>query len=223
MTIASASWRIFTRSRVTSPRIRMASPGPGKGCRQTLFSSIPMAIPNSRTSSLNNSLIGSISFRCIEAGRPPTLWWVLMVADGPLYEIDSMTSGYRVPCNRYSHFTPNSSSILADSSWKMSIKVVPMIFRFFSGSVTPASLSRKRSDASTTRRFTWHSSRMRFKQFFASSFLRHPLSTIKAWNRSPMAWVIRTAATVESTPPLTAPITWLSPTCLRTSSINSLA
>jgi hypothetical protein len=31
------------------------------------------------------------------AGRPPTLWCDLMVADGPLYEIDSITSGYSVP------------------------------------------------------------------------------------------------------------------------------
>ena len=33
----SAFWRISTRSRVTSPRMRTASPGPGKGWRQTIL------------------------------------------------------------------------------------------------------------------------------------------------------------------------------------------
>ena len=35
MTMASASWRVCTRSGLTTPRIRTARPGPGKGCRHT--------------------------------------------------------------------------------------------------------------------------------------------------------------------------------------------
>lgn len=40
---------------------------------------------------------GWLTLSFILSGRPPTLWWDLMVADGPLYEIDSITSGYSVP------------------------------------------------------------------------------------------------------------------------------
>jgi len=36
----------------------------------------------------------------------------------------------------------------------------------------------------------------------------HPLSISTAWKRDPMALDTNAAATVESTPPLTAPITW---------------
>jgi hypothetical protein len=64
-------------------------------------------MPSSLTSSLKSSLRGSISDRCMEAGSPPTLWCVLMVAEGPcetdhqrgageggtLYDTDSITSG----------------------------------------------------------------------------------------------------------------------------------
>ena len=34
-----------------------------------------------------------MSLNFMSGGRPPTLWWVLMVADGPLKDTDSMTSG----------------------------------------------------------------------------------------------------------------------------------
>ena len=49
--------------------------------------------PSSRTSSLKSSRSGSTSSRRMRSGRPPTLWWLLMVADGPLNDTDSMTSG----------------------------------------------------------------------------------------------------------------------------------
>lgn len=48
----------------------------------------------------------------------------------------------------------------------------------------------------------------------ASFFRRTPLLTKMAWNLSPIASFIRTAATVESTPPETAPMTVPSPTTL---------
>ena len=80
-------------SAVTSPRMRMASPGPGKGWRQTSRSGRPSSRPTSRTSSLNSSRRGSSSFKGMTVGSPPTLWWVLMVAEGPLKETLSMTSG----------------------------------------------------------------------------------------------------------------------------------
>src|SRR6266567_2951607 len=90
-----------SRSSVTGPRTRIARPGPGKGCRPTISSGRPSSRPTCRTSSLNNSRSGSMSFHGRLGGRPPTLWWVLMVADGPpLADVDSMTSGYSVPCTR---------------------------------------------------------------------------------------------------------------------------
>ena len=54
-----------------------------------------------------------------------------MVAEGPLTEIDSITSGYIVPWA--SHFTP---SISLETSLKTSIKTFPIIFLFCSGSST---------------------------------------------------------------------------------------
>ena len=48
-----------------------------------------------------------------------------MVAEGPLTEIDSITSGYIVPWA--SHFTP---SISFETSLKTSIKTFPIIFFF---------------------------------------------------------------------------------------------
>ena len=62
-----------------------------------------------------------------------------MVADGPLMDTDSMTSGYSVPWARKS-----APWISRAASSKTAMNSRPMIFRFFSGSVTPASRSRKR-------------------------------------------------------------------------------
>ena len=53
----------------------------------------PSSRPSARTSSLNSSRSGSTSLSFISSGSPPTLWWLLMVADGPLNETDSITSG----------------------------------------------------------------------------------------------------------------------------------
>jgi hypothetical protein len=58
------------------------------------------------TSSLKSSLNGSMSLNCRSLGSPPTLWWLLMVwlcfwplpGGGQL----SITSGYRVPCKKWS-------------------------------------------------------------------------------------------------------------------------
>ena len=93
---------------------------------------------------MKSSRTGSISSKPSRSGSPPTLWCVLMTADGPWIEIDSMTSGYSVPCARY-----RASGIRWDSVSKTSMKVRPMMRRFSSGSVTPESAAKKRSAAST--------------------------------------------------------------------------
>lgn len=101
-----------------------------------------------------------------------------------------------------------------------------MILRFCSGSSTPSSRDRKRDEASTTVRFTPRSLFSISLTWAASLRRRTPLSTMMAWNLydermktretketipgtylSPMASCINFAATVLSTPPLTAPMT----------------
>src|SRR3990170_6563513 len=92
-TIASASLSISHLAGVTAPIILMARPGPGKGWRLMSSSESPSSRPRRRTSSLKSSLNGSTSFRCIFLSSPPTLWWLFIVADGPLKEVLSITSG----------------------------------------------------------------------------------------------------------------------------------
>src|SRR5207249_2602231 len=86
----------------------------------------------------------------IFSGRPPTLWWDLIVAEGPRTETDSITSGYKVPCTRKS-----TCPMRWASSSKTSIKIAPILFRFCSGSTTLFRLSRKRLLASTPRIFSF--------------------------------------------------------------------
>ena len=54
--------------------IRIASPGPGNGCRHTIRSGRPSSSPTRRTSSLKSSRSGSTSSMRMSAGSPPTLW-----------------------------------------------------------------------------------------------------------------------------------------------------
>ncbi len=72
--------------------IRIASPGPGNGWRQTIRSGIPSSSPTRRTSSLNRSRSGSTSRIFMSSGSPPTLWWDLIVAATPSVPPDSITS-----------------------------------------------------------------------------------------------------------------------------------
>ena len=81
-----------------------------------------------------------------------------------------------------------------------------MIFRFCSGSVTPARRSRNSADASTNT--SGSCSRSNRLRICAASFSRStPLSTKMHVSRSPIARCRISAATVESTPPLSAQTT----------------
>ena len=53
----------------------------------------PRPTQGARTSSLKSSRSGSMSLRRMVASSPPTLWCDLIVAEGPLNEMLSMTSG----------------------------------------------------------------------------------------------------------------------------------
>ena len=71
----------------------MPRPGPGKGCLKTKDFGIPSSKPTFLTSSLNRKRSGSmISLKFTWSGRPPTLWWDLMVTDSPPCPL-STTSG----------------------------------------------------------------------------------------------------------------------------------
>ena len=94
-----------------------------------------------RTSSLNSCRSGSTSLNRIRSGRPPTLWWLLITCDGPMTDTLSITSGYSVPWPRKS----NEPSFCASAS-NTSMNAAPMILRFCSGSVMPASRSRNSVD-----------------------------------------------------------------------------
>ena len=94
LTRRSASWRSRTFSAVTSPSILTPRPGPGNGWRSRNSASIPITRPTARTSSLKRSRSGSTSSNLRSGGSPPTLWWLLIVCEGPFSaEDDSMTSG----------------------------------------------------------------------------------------------------------------------------------
>lgn len=83
----------------------------------------PNSIPNLRTSSLNNVLIGSINSNSMSSGNPPTLWCDLIVC--AVLVPDSMTSVYSVPCARKS--TPFSFDASSSNTYTNSL---PMILRF---------------------------------------------------------------------------------------------
>ena len=180
-TIASARCSKSSFGREIGPSSRTASPGPGKGCRHTNSSSSPSVVPTARTSSLNNSRNGSTKANFMRSGSPPTLWWLLMTADGPRTDTLSITSGYNVPCAR----NATSPSARACSS-NTSMNAAPMIFRFCSGSDTPSRRVRNRSTASANTRFNprrWNRSRT-----CAASLSRNsPLSTKMQVSRGPIA------------------------------------
>ncbi len=105
----------------------MASPGPGKGCRSATDK--PSSRPTFRTSSLYRSRSGSTRQSFMISGRPPTLWCDLITARSS--SPDSIQSGAMVPWTRQ---VMSSFSAVSSNIW---MNLLPMIFRFFSGSVMP--------------------------------------------------------------------------------------
>jgi hypothetical protein len=91
----------------------------------------------------------------------------------------------------------------------------PMIFRFSSGSATPASSDRKRARASTTTRWTPVAATKSFSTCSASPSRSSPWSTNTQVSWSPTAFCTSAAATDESTPPDSAQSTRAEPTCSR--------
>ena len=146
----------------------------------------------------------------MRSGSPPTLWWLLIVADGPLKETDSMTSGYSVPCAR--NATPGM--VLASAS-NTSMNTRPMVLRFTSGSSTPFRASKNCLRASTTRSRSPNLARKTSATRSASPALSTPLSTKTQVSLSPTARSMMAAATAESTPPERPQMTFSLPSWAR--------
>jgi hypothetical protein len=91
-TTASARRSRSTRSGVTSPTIRTASPAGERLATDQLVRETELAsdAPHLVLEQLAQRL-DQLELHAL--GRPPTLWCVLIVADGPRTDTDSMTSG----------------------------------------------------------------------------------------------------------------------------------
>ena len=110
-------------------------------------------------------------------------------------------------------------SISAASKTRMNSR--PMILRFSSGSLTPASASRKRFWASTTCSETPVAATKSRSTCSASPLRSRPWSTNTQVSRSPIARCTRAAATAESTPPESPQMARRSPIWVRIASICS--
>ena len=98
---------------------------------------------------------------------------------------------------------------------------LPIIFRFFSGSVTPLSSDKNLSFASLKTKLALKFFLNMFTTICDSFFLNKPWSTKKHVNWLPIALSIIAAVTELSTPPLNAHKTWSSPTFALISAILS--
>ncbi len=79
---------------MTSPRMRTANPGPKEWLAGEDLPEHTQIAADAAASSLKRSQHASQSnFNFMRSGKPPTLWWLLMVWLGPFTLEDSMTSG----------------------------------------------------------------------------------------------------------------------------------
>ncbi len=103
----------------------------------------PARRPAARTSSLNRSRSGSTSSKSMSSGRPPTLWWLLILAAWLVARLDD------VGVERALHQEAGVGRDRLPTSSKTRMNSSPMVLRFSSGSMTPSSRSKKRSAART--------------------------------------------------------------------------
>ena len=141
---------------VTSPRIRTARPGPGKGWRSRISAGMPRSRPMRRTSSLKRSRSGSISFSFI-VGRQAAD--VVVALDGLRRALDRGRLDH-IGIERALHQPGDRRILAADvpgcaraSSSKTAMNSLPMILRFgLRVGDARQPLDRKRSLASTATR-----------------------------------------------------------------------
>ena len=92
---------------------RIASPGPGKGCRHTICSDRPSSIPNARTSSLWYSWRGSIM-------RPLIYWWI-QDKHNKQWQIERRRKDTERGQADSPYFMPNARTSSLGYSWRGSI------------------------------------------------------------------------------------------------------
>ena len=127
--------------------IRTARPGPGNGCRQTISAGRPSSRPTWRTSSLNSARSGSTSSNAEVRGQPADVVVRLDAgragAAAGLHHV-GVERALDQEADRVSPWLPAARPAIsraACSNARMNSR--PMILRFCSGSVTPASAATK--------------------------------------------------------------------------------
>jgi hypothetical protein len=153
-----------------------------------------------RTSSLNSARSGSTSANCRSSGRPPTLWWLLMLeVPGAAARLDD------VGVERALHEELDRLARLPDDRARLGLEDADELpadrLALGLGSVTPASASRKRFEASATRSCTPVEATKSCSTCSASPLRSRPWSTKTQVSWSPTARCTSAAATAESTPP----------------------
>ena len=144
--IASASRRMSSRSRVTSPMIRMPRPGPGNGWRQTISGGRPSCSPTSAHLVLEQGAQRLDQLELEVVGQPADVVVGLDVGGaGAAAGLDDVgveraLHEERDRRRRVGGERRRTTSTSAASKTRMNSR--PMILRFSSGSLTPASASR---------------------------------------------------------------------------------
>ena len=159
----------------------------------------------------------SLSF--MSAGRPPTLWWLLMVCDGPLDAGGLDDVGVERALDEPGDLAGVVRLGLEDaaaSSSKTAMNSLPMILRFCLGVGDAGELGEEAVAGVDGDEVEAELVAHGRAATLANSFLRRtPLLTKMQVRRSPMARWTRTAATEESTPPERPQMAWPSPTWAR--------
>ena len=201
---ASAARSTSSRSAVTSPTMRMPRPGPGERLapddalgHAELEADLAHLVLEQRAQRLDQlelQVVGQAADVVVrlDVGRAGAAAGLddVGVERALDEELDRVALGVGA--------SPTTSRA-ACSKTRMNSR--PMILRFSSGSVTPASAARNRSRASTTTRSTPVAATKSFSTCSASPSRSSPWSTNTQVSWSPTALCTSAAATDESTPP----------------------
>ena len=98
-----------------------------------------------RTSSLNRKRSGSTSLSAIFSGRPPTLWWLLILCAAWAFRRARFD---HIRIDGALHQEIHLAELRAPAASNARMKVSPMARRLCSGSVMPRSAYRKSAEAS---------------------------------------------------------------------------
>ena len=155
----------------------------------------------------------------MRSGRPPTLWWHLIVTDGPPVKRDALD---HVGIERALRQEIGAADASCASSSNTSMKSRPMVLRLASGSVDAGERAEEQRRPRRHGRAGCCSGRGTGRRPPRPRSARiRPWSTKTQVSWSPIASWISTAATAESTPPDRPQITRPLPTWARIAAIAS--